>query len=188
MGESERRWRIVRSEEGPDYGIFRVRVHTAVSPRTGHEGQYVVLDNPDFVNVIALTADGRIVLVRQYRHGIDRMALEIPSGLVDKDEEPLAAARRELAEETGYTGERWSVLGRVRPNAAFMNNWCYHVLVEDARQTQEPQLDQGEDIAIELHPLAAMPDLIATGAIDQALVVSALYHFERLVDPALNES
>jgi hypothetical protein len=65
-----------------------------------------------------------------------------------------------------------------------MNNWCYHVLVEDARQTQEPKLDQGEDIAIELHPLAALSDLIATDAVDQALVVSAFYHFERRGEPA----
>jgi 8-oxo-dGTP pyrophosphatase MutT (NUDIX family) len=171
-------WRIVRSEEGPDYGIFQVRQTVAVSPRTGAEGRYVVLDSPDFVNVIAITGDAHVVLVRQHRHGINEMSLEIPAGLVDGEEAPLAAAQRELAEETGYTGERWHLLGRSRPNAAFMNNWCYHLLLEDARLTGQPHLDPGEAIAVELAPLDRIADLIAAGMITQALVISAFYWFE----------
>jgi 8-oxo-dGTP pyrophosphatase MutT (NUDIX family) len=178
MESDTRGWRIVRSEEGPDYGIFRVRQNVAVSPRTGQEGRYVVLESADFVNMIALTADAHVVLVRQYRHGIGEMALEIPSGLVDGQETPLAAARRELAEETGYTGERWRLLGRSRPNAAFMDNWCYHLLLEDARLTGQPHLDPGEDIAVELAPLDRIPELIAAGTLSQALVLSAFYWFE----------
>src|SRR5262249_34587526 len=100
-------WRRVRTEAGPDYGIFRVRRDIVVWPRTGVEGRYVVLECPDWVNVIALTDDRQVVLIRQYRHGVDRVVLEIPSGIVERDEEPLAAAQRELAEETGYTSERW---------------------------------------------------------------------------------
>jgi 8-oxo-dGTP pyrophosphatase MutT (NUDIX family) len=178
METGTKQWRIVRSEQGPDYGIFRVRLTTAVSPRTGEEGRYVVLDSADFVNIIALTTTAHVVLVRQHRHGINDMALEIPSGLVDEGEAPLAAAQRELAEETGYTGERWLVLGRSRPNAAFMNNWCYHVLAEDVRHTAQLHLDPGEDIAVELVPLADIPRLIAEGTITQTLAISAFYAFE----------
>lgn len=181
-GGNEQHWRIIRTEQGPDYGIFQVKVNVAVSPRNDHEGRYVMLDSPDFVNVIALTSDGEVVLVRQYRHGIERMALEIPSGLVDEDEEPQAAAERELAEETGYTGTRWTMLGRSRPNAAFMSNWCYHFLLDDAHRTKEPKLDPGEDITIDLQPLESIATLIADGAIDQALVLSAFYWFEQKRD------
>lgn len=178
MSDNERNWRIVRTEDGPDYRIFRVRLTTAVSPRTNQEGRYVVLDNPDFVNVVALNSEGQIVLVRQYRHGINQVSLEIPSGLVDAGEEPLAAAQRELAEETGYTGEHWVHLGRTRPNAAFMNNWCHHFLVKDIRLTTQPHLDPGEDVKVELYPFEAIPTMIVDGTITQALVLSAVYWLE----------
>lgn len=168
-------WRRVRSEAGPDYHIFRVRQDTVVSPRTGAEGRFVVLECPDWINVIAVTADDQIVLVRQYRHGVDAVTLEIPSGTVEAGEEPLAAAQRELAEETGYTGGRWTLLGRERPNAAFQNNVCYNFLAEGVRLTVQPNLDPGEAIAVELHPLAGVRDLITSGAMDQAMVLSAFF-------------
>ena len=168
-------WRRVRSETGPEYGIFRVRLDTAVSPRTGAEGRYVVLECPDFVNIIAITQDEQVVLVRQYRHGTGGVSLEIPAGLVENGEEPLLAAQRELAEETGYTGGRWRLLGSVRPNAAFQNNWCYSFLAEGVRLTNTPRLDEGEAIAVELYPRAAVAGLIVGGAIDQALVLCAFY-------------
>jgi 8-oxo-dGTP pyrophosphatase MutT (NUDIX family) len=171
-------WRRVRTEEGPDYRIFRVRRETVISPRTGAEGQYVVLECPDWVNVIALTDDQQVVLIRQYRHGVDRVVLEIPSGIVEAGEEPLAAAQRELAEETGYTGERWTRLGAVYPNTAFQDNRCHHFLAEGVRLTTQPALDPGEAISVELHPLGNLAGLIATGQIAQALVLSAVYWFE----------
>jgi 8-oxo-dGTP pyrophosphatase MutT (NUDIX family) len=171
-------WRRVRTEEGPDYGIFRVRRDTVVSPRTGAEGRYVVLECPDWVNVIALTDDRQVVLIRQYRHGVDRVVLEIPSGIVERDEEPLAAAQRELAEETGYTSERWTRLGAVYPNTAFQDNRCHHFLAEGARLTAQPALDPGEAISVELYPQENLRELIATGQIAQALVLSAVYWFE----------
>lgn len=168
-------WRRVHNEAGPDYHIFRVRLDTVVSPRTGAEGRYVTLECPDWINVIALTEDDRIVLVRQFRHGIDRVALEIPSGTVDTDEEPLAAAQRELAEETGYTGGHWTHLGSVRPNAAFQDNSCHHFRAEGVRLTTQPHLDPGEAITVELHPHSQVTTLIRDGIMDQALVLSAFY-------------
>ncbi len=178
MDDRRAGWQRVGSDDGPDYGIFRVRLDTAISPRTGAAGRYVVLECPDWVNIIALTDERRIVLVRQYRHGIDRVALELPAGTVERGEDPLATARRELAEETGYTSDRWTLLGSVHPNPAFQDNRCYHLLAEGARRTVEPVLDPGETIDVELYPLSDLPGLIAAGQLDQALVLSAVYWFE----------
>jgi len=175
-------WRRVRSEAGPGYRVFKVRLDDMVSPRTGEEGRYVILECPDWVNVVALTGDNddHILLARQYRHGVGAVTLEIPSGQVDSDEEPLAAAQRELAEETGYSGGRWTPLGRVRPNAAFQNNWCYSFLAEGVRRTETPKLDAGEAIDVETRPLSDIPALIRDGSIDQALVLDAFYALDRL--------
>jgi len=180
MADDRGGWRRARSEPGPDYKIFQVIFEYMVSPRTGQESRYVVLDAPDWINVIALPGDARdpearIVLVREYRHGSDAMALEIPSGQVDKGEDALLAARRELAEETGYTGGRWTRLGRSRPNAAFLRNWCNSFLAEGVELTAQPTLDAGEAISVELRALAEMPELIRSGQVDQALIIDAFY-------------
>jgi 8-oxo-dGTP pyrophosphatase MutT (NUDIX family) len=185
MDDRRAGWRRVHSDEGPDYGIFRVRLDTAISPRTGAAGRYVVLECPDWVNMIALTDERQIVLIRQYRHGIDRVALELPSGTIERGEDPLEAAQRELAEETGYTSDHWTLLGLVLPNPAFQDNRSYHFLAEGARRTVEPALDPGETIDVELYPLSELHGLIATGQLDQALVLSAVYWFERRPSPAL---
>ncbi len=193
--ESDNRggWRRVRTEPGPDYKIFQAKFDIMVSPRTGQEGRYTILDAPDWVNMLALTGDARdpetrIVLVRQYRHGSDAVTLEIPSGQVDTGETPLATARRELAEETGYTGGRWTMLGRVRPNAAFLRNWCTSFLAEGVELTGQTTFDAGEDIRVELHALSEMPELLSSGQVDQALVVAAFYWFTGYVAAGSNHS
>lgn len=180
MADDRGGWRRVRTEPGPDYKVFRASFDIMVSPCTGQEGRYTILDAPDWVNMIALTGDlrdpeSRIVLVRQYRHGSDAVTLEIPSGQVDEGEEALVTAQRELAEETGYTGGRWAQLGHVRPNAAFLRNWCASFLAEGVELTAQPKFDPGEDIRVELHALSEMPGLLSSGQIDQALVVAAFY-------------
>ncbi len=179
MGENDRGgWRLVRREDGPDYRIFRVTLTTMVSPRTHREGRYIVLDLPDWVNVIAITADRQIVLVRQYRHGVDGVTLEIPAGNVEQGEDPLTTAQRELTEETGYSGGEWAYLGKSRPNAAFQNNWCHHYLARGVQIAHDVKLDEGEAITIETYPLAAVPDLVRSGTLDQALQTSAFYAYE----------
>jgi len=179
MGEDERGgWQLVRREDGPNYHIFRVVLTTMVSPRTHREGRYVVLDLPDWVNVVAITEDRQIVLVRQYRHGVDALTLEIPAGTVEKGEDPLVAVQRELSEETGYGEGDWTYLGKSRPNAAFQNNWCHHYVARGVRIVHGVHLDEGETITIETYPLSAVPDLVRSGALDQALQTSAFYAYE----------
>ena len=101
--------------------IFEVRVDDAEHPSTGRRGAYYVLQTPAYVNVVALTTDRRLVLVRQWRHGVREIGLEIPAGLVEPGESPLDAAVRELREETGYVAGRLSLLGSVQPNVLLRN-------------------------------------------------------------------
>jgi 8-oxo-dGTP pyrophosphatase MutT (NUDIX family) len=168
------RWKELGSERGPDLSLFKVRFDQLEHPRSGTEVRAVVLETPDWANVVARTPDGRMVLVRQYRFGSRALSLEIAGGMVDAGEEPLEAARRELREETGFTSERWTFLGAVEPNPAFHDNLCHHFLAEDAVQTHPQELDPGEDVEVVLLTPAEVESQVRDGRIRNSLVVSAL--------------
>lgn len=134
----------------------------------------VVVDAPDWVNVVALTPELEVVVVKQHRFGIAAPTLEIPGGMVDPGEEPLTAAVRELREETGFEAERWTPMGAVAPNPAFLNNRCHHFLAEGCRISGEQLQDPGEDIIVGTMPLEAMRAAIMDGSVDHSLVLSAM--------------
>jgi ADP-ribose pyrophosphatase len=174
-------WQRIASTEGPSFRVFSIRTDRSVSPRTGKEHDFYIIESQDWVNVIPLTSDQQVVMIRQYRHGAMRVTLEIPGGLIDAGDSPAEAASRELREETGYEGERLSLLGRVNPNPALFGNRCYTFLAENVTQVSLPTPDQTEDIEVVLLPLADIPRLIREGQIDHAIVIQAfcLYFLER---------
>ncbi len=167
-------WKVSASEPGPDLLIARARFDTLENPRTGQEHRRLVLVCPIWVNVVAFTPEGRLVVVRQFRFGTRRVTTEIPGGVVDPGEEPAETARRELREETGYTSGRWSSLGTTEPNPAFQDNLCHHFLAEDARATHGVELDPGEDIVVDALSEDEVMERIAAGEIRHSLVLSAL--------------
>ncbi len=118
-------WPRIRSQSVQSFRVFSIRTDTTVSPRTGIEHDFYVIETQDWVNIIPLTADHRVVMIRQYRHGSREVTLEIPGGLVDPGETPEEAAVRELLEETGYQAEKVEKIGVSNPNPAIFNNRCY---------------------------------------------------------------
>ncbi len=172
-------WRKFSSRPLADFRVFSVREDRKVSPRTGAALDFFVIDASDWVNVIALTPDGLLVLIEQFRHGSNTVELEIPGGVIEAaDASPEAAGCRELVEETGFEGEQPQIVGQVFPNPANMSNKCFTVLVRNCRQVKPVQLDQGEDLATRLVPVAQVPALVASGQIRHSLVVAALYQFD----------
>src|SRR2546425_8681059 len=118
-------WKKISSKPVGDFRIFKLRSDIAVNPRTGKEHDFYVLDSVDWVNVIAVTPDEQLVMVEQFRHGSNTVELEIPGGMMDKDEtDPVMTGVRELREETGYAGKKARVLGKVLANPAIMSNSC----------------------------------------------------------------
>lgn len=172
------KWQLRERRDGHDYKVFRTGFADGVNPRTGATTTFSLIACPDWVNVLALTADNQVVMLRQYRPGIDQVCLEIPGGMIDPGEDPVAAGLRELAEETGYTGGVASLIGSVAPNPAIQNNWLHTVLVKGVTLTAAPTPDEGEVLAVHTQPLASVYSAIARGEIAHALVVVAFMHLK----------
>ena len=174
-----RPWKTLGSQALGDFRVFKLRKDRRVSPRTGAEHEFIVLDAVNWVNVVAVTPDNQLVMIEQFRHGTESVELEIPGGVMDRhDVSPVAAGVRELREETGYEGENARVIGQVFPNPAIMSNTCYTVLIENCRLNQPVHFDSGEDLITRLVPAAEVAPLVAGGKIRHSLVVVGLYYFD----------
>ena len=173
-------WQILRSEAGPDLKLFRVRYDWYKNPRNNKDLKRLVLETVDWVNIVAITAEKKIVVVHQYRFGTGKIATEIPGGVLEAQESPQQAAMRELQEETGYTSSSWYYLGAVEPNPAFHTNLCHHWLAERVRKTHTPMLDEGEDITVETLDFEEIRTAIKSGQIKHALALSALSRINEL--------
>ena len=167
-------WKLIKTEPGPNLTLFQTRFDWLENPRNGHTVKATVLEAPDWVNVVALTPAGELVVVRQYRFGSGEITLEIPAGIVDLGEDSREAAVRELQEETGFSSEDWAYLGWVEPNPAFINNRCHHWLARDAKQTAPPALDKGENLAVEVLSLEEIKEEVKSGLFRHSLSFSAL--------------
>jgi len=141
----------------------------------GNQLDATVLELSAWANVVALTKDGDVVLVRQYRHGVGDVLLEFPGGVVEDGEDPLEGVRRELLEETGYAVSTVVEVGRIYPNPAFQTNALYCFLGLDAVKVSEQKLDAGEDIEVQLVPLDELIGIAKGGEFPHALNVAVLF-------------
>ena len=179
MSEQAERWRRVSSRTVAECPVFTVKENHYVRNGDDKPVPFYSVDVPDWVNVIAITPDDEVVLIEQYRQGIEEMALELPSGIVDDGEEPEAAAKRELLEETGFEADEWVLLATSQPNPAFHNNRIHHYLAKGARKVKEPELDENESVATTLKSLAETRRLLDEGTIAQSMVIAAFYFYDR---------
>jgi ADP-ribose pyrophosphatase YjhB (NUDIX family) len=170
-------WRVLSSEYVAREPWYTVRVDRVQLPSGTIIPKYWISEYPPWVNVVAVTADDRVVLIRQYRHGIGAVHFEIPAGTTDPEDTSLeSAARRELLEETGYSGGTWSLLMTLSANPALQNNVTYTYLAEGVTAgTAMP--DASEDIRVHLVRPAEVEALIEDGAFLQSLHAAPLLKF-----------
>jgi len=174
------RWSTISKEKLTDCKVFSVsKVHSASLCPEKKRGNFYTLDCNDWVNVIALSDDGNVLMVEQFRHGVEDLTLELPGGSSEKyDESPLIAARRELKEETGYEAGEWIELGKNHPNPALQNNLCYTYLARQLNMVEEPRFDETgtERIVSRWFSLPEIEEAIRNGKISHSLVITA-FHF-----------
>lgn len=168
-------WPIIKSNKTFDTGLFSITTNRCRSPKTGQEHDFYVIDFPNWVQVIPLTPDDQIVMVRQYRHGCGRIFLELPGGLIDKnDHSPDQTAKRELLEETGYRAENLVLLSCIFPQPAVINNMGLTYLAGEVKKVAEPNFDATEDIEVCLVKIQKVPEMIRGGEINHGQTVMAL--------------
>lgn len=157
--------------------VVDVVTSTVSCSRTGVEKNFYRFDFPSWVNIVALTENKEMVLIRQYRFGTGKEELEIPGGAIEEGEAPLEAGLRELLEETGYSGEKGRIIGKVCPNPALQHNSCYTVLVENVRQTAAPNPDEMEDIEVLIMPVDNVLANVKDGTISHGLVLNGIMFY-----------
>ena len=173
-------WEVFPDQLVQQTPIMTLRKGLVNCKRSGRRKNFYLCDFPDWVNVVALTPERHIVLIRQFRYGSRKLEIEIPGGMIDDKEDPIAAGCRELLEETGYAGQKARIIGKVCPNPAIQSNYCHTVLVEQAVQIAPPRFDEMEDIECAAFPERDVWELIESGSIDHGLVLNALMFYRTI--------
>ena len=173
----EKKWKVLSSEYLIKRPWLTARRDVAELPdgRINHE--YYVLEYPDWVNIIAVTKDGQIVMERQYRHGLGNTCYELPCGVVEAGETPLEAAKRELQEETGYAGGEWKEWMTLSPNPATSTNLAHSFLAVGVEKVSGQHLDATEDIDVYLLSQDEVRELLTENQILQALMAAPLWKY-----------
>jgi len=173
------RWEKLSSELLVDHWVLGVRRERWRHPQRGNEGEFLTMRAPDWVLAVAVTQQQELVFVRQFRFGSSDFSLEPPGGVMDaSDADPIAAARRELLEETGFSGgEAWQA-GWIYPNPALQTNRCFIVIIDGVEPSGTQDFDEHEDIAMDVVPVARALEMARAGGITHALALTALFFFE----------
>ena len=174
-----KRWEILTSRYLLRRPWMRLRQDRVQLPNGAEIDEFHVLEYPDWVCVLCLTEEDEAVMVEQYRHGVAAFSLELPAGVIERGEEPLAAAKRELREETGYEATEWTLLGRCAQDPHRQNNFVYCFAARNARCVAEQQLDEGEAMVVRLLKTPRVVQAAQEGAIIHGIHLAALFWAEQ---------
>lgn len=168
-------WQRVSRDLHADCRVFKVFRSVGIHPQTGSRGEFFVIDGADWAAALALTPDRKLVMINQFRWGVEKPSWEIPAGCVDHGEDPLAAGVRELLEESGYAGDNPRIIGQCHPNPAMQTNTCTFILVDNARPVAAQTPDEHEDILVDTIPLNDVFAMARSGDIHHGVALNGLF-------------
>jgi len=176
------KWKILSSEYLFNDLWFKVRKDICESPSGKIIDPYYVYEFPEWATAFALTEDNKVIMVRQYRHPVGKVIIELPGGCVDDTDKDLQTAiARELLEETGYIFTSYESLGKISPNPSTNTNWMHMFLARGGKKVSEQKLDHNEEIIVELYSIDELKSLVKKNEIVQAMHVTCiLYALEKI--------
>lgn len=175
--DKNKKWKTLKSEYLFNRPWLTARKDTVELPDGRINPEFYVLEYPDWINVIAITEDGKYVMVEQYRHGLGEVGIELCAGVCEPGENHEEAARRELEEETGYTGGEWELGCVISGNPSVTNNLTYSYIARGVKQTSGQKLDANEDISVILLEESELLELLTADRMKQALMAAPLWRF-----------
>ncbi|WP_128545027.1 NUDIX hydrolase [Larkinella soli] len=170
-------WQVLNSEYLHRKPWFTVRMEKVRLPGGGAIDEYHIFEYPDWLNVVAVTDDGQLVLIRQYRHAVGGVHYELCAGVIDPGEEPLEAAKRELLEETGFGGGEWSELMTLSANPGTHTNRTFSYLATGVRPQQAQDLESTEEITVHIVSPERALEIVEQGEMFQALHLAPLLKY-----------
>jgi len=171
-------WLVLKRRMTANYPLFQIEEKNVRSPRTGAVMDVQAIHFPDWVVVLPITRDQTVIMIHQYRHGNEKICLELPGGLVDSDDDsPKTTAQRELLEETGYRSKQIVKIGETYPQPAVLSNRCSFYLANDVERVGEMSLEAGEEISLVHIPINAIPSKIKRQEIDNAMTILAFSYY-----------
>jgi 8-oxo-dGTP pyrophosphatase MutT (NUDIX family) len=172
------KWETISKKEIIDLKIFKAEIVSRRHPIWERESDFVVLNSKNWANVVPVTKNNEILLIEQYRQGSDTITLEVPGGLIEINESPIDAARRECIEETGYSSNQLLIpIGVSLPNPAFLSNSCYSFAWFGLEPTIEQNCDLNEEIRVVPTPINEVKEMINDGRINHSVILTAFFFF-----------
>jgi 8-oxo-dGTP pyrophosphatase MutT (NUDIX family) len=172
------KWETIKKTEIIDLHIFKAERVIRRHPKWERLAEFTVLNSKNWVNVVPITANNEILLIEQYRQGIDQITIEIPGGLIEDDELPINAARRECVEETGYSSNLELIpIGSNYPNPAFLNNQCFSFAWFNVEKKYEQNFDLNEEVRVIPTPIDEVKEMIKDGRINHSIILTAFFQF-----------
>lgn len=169
-------WQVIGSRQVGEYVVFSVHEEIKVVPRTGEKKTFFTIGSPDWINIVPLTTQKTVLMVKQYRHGTKEYCYEFPAGAVEHaDESPLETARREMIEEIGYDSKNIVSIGLVKPNPALFANTGFVYLAWDVYNVDGQNLEDTEDLEVLEFPLEDVFSMVATGKVTHALTICTIF-------------
>lgn len=171
-------WELLEDKLNFSCRVWELRTRRYRHPLKAKEGDFYYLNSADWVIVVARTISGELVMVRQFRWGIDALSWELPGGIIDEGEDPLTAGLRELEEETGYVSKKACLIGHCQPNPAILNNRCHIVFADQCVLSPTGfKWDEHEEIEIRTMLEAEVMQWVTDSKIGHALALVGLLYY-----------